>query len=110
MQNRIAKSWSGRLVTAGVLGFTLTCVTLAAMAAQGAWRTYLADDPVGRDVVMIESQAPLETMLTRTNKIKGEIKLNESDILQSPQAACCWLLPSPINGSVSPSPADSAWN
>jgi FKBP-type peptidyl-prolyl cis-trans isomerase len=56
------------------------------MAAQGAWRTYIANDPIGRNVVMIESRAPLETMLTRTNKVTGEIKLDEKDILQNPSA------------------------
>lgn len=71
---------------AGLLGLTVTSVGLAAMAAQGAWRTYLADDPVGRNVVVIESRAPLETMVTTTNKVKGQIKLNEADILQDPQA------------------------
>jgi FKBP-type peptidyl-prolyl cis-trans isomerase len=75
-----------RSAQAGVLTVTLTSVTLAAMAAQGAWRTYMANDPIGRNVVMIESRAPLETMLTRTNKVTGEIKLDEKDILQNPTA------------------------
>jgi FKBP-type peptidyl-prolyl cis-trans isomerase len=75
-----------RSAQAGVLTITLTSVGLAAMAAQGAWRTYMANDPVGRNVVMIESRAPLETMLTRTNKVTGEIKLDENDIYQNPQA------------------------
>lgn len=69
-----------------VLGTSTVALGLASMAAQGAWRTYLSDDPVGRDFVRIESKAPLESMLTRTNKIKGEIKLNPDDILQDPQA------------------------
>jgi len=73
-------------VQAGAIGLTLTSVGLAAMAAQGAWRTYIADDPVGRNVVMIESRAPLETMLTTTSAVKGTIKLSEADILQDPQA------------------------
>ena len=71
---------------AGVLGLTLTSAAFAAMAAQGAWRTYMADDPVGRNVVMIESNAPLETMLSTTGAVKGMIKLNEADILQNPSA------------------------
>ena len=71
---------------AGVLGLTFTSLGLAAMAAQGAWRTYIADDPVGRNVVMIESRAPLETMVIMTSAVKGTIKLNEADILQSPKA------------------------
>lgn len=75
-----------RSLQAGVLGITITSVGLAAMAAQGAWRTYFADDPVGRNVVKIESHAPLETILTRTNKVTGTIRLQEDDILQNPEA------------------------
>ena len=74
-------------VQAGVLGLTVTSVGLAAMAAQGAWRTYIADDPVGRNVVMIESRAPLETMLTTTSAVTGSIKVSEDDILQNPEAS-----------------------
>lgn len=73
-------------VRTGVLGLALTTLGLAAMAAQGAWRTYFANDPIGRNVVMIESRAPLETMLTTTNQVTGEIKLRADDILQDPQA------------------------
>ena len=71
---------------AGVLGLTITSAAFAAMAAQGAWRTYIADDPVGRNVVMIESRAPLETMVTTTSAVKGTIKLSEADILNNPEA------------------------
>lgn len=80
------RKFTKAFVRTGVLGFTLTTVGLAAMAAQGAWRTYVANDPVGRNVVMIESRAPLETMLTTTGQVKGEIKLRADDILQDPQA------------------------
>jgi polyisoprenoid-binding protein YceI len=80
------KKLAARSAQTGVLTVALTSVGLAAMAAQGAWRTYIANDPIGRNVVMIESRAPLETMLTRTNKVTGEIKLDEKDILQNPSA------------------------
>ncbi len=80
------KKFVRRSAQAGVLTVTLTSVGLAAMAAQGAWRTYLANDPVGRNVIMIESRAPLETMVTTTNKVTGEIRLDEKDILQNPSA------------------------
>lgn len=73
-------------VRTAVLGITLTSVGLAAMAAQGAWRTYFANDPVGRNVVTIESRAPLETMVTTTNQVTGEIQLRADDILQDPKA------------------------
>src|SRR5215216_4347940 len=86
MQKAVMQQIKKSLLGAGVLGTGTVVLALAGSAAQGAWRTYLSDDPVGRDWVKIESRAPLESMLTRTNKIKGEIKLNESDILQDPQA------------------------
>src|SRR5687768_17614436 len=69
------------LVTASV-----PVLGLAAMAAQGAVRSYYANDPVGRNVVVIESRAPLETMVTTTNKVTGEIKINPDNVLDDPQA------------------------
>lgn len=55
-------------------------LAMAGMAAQGALRTYYATDPVGRNVLMIWSRAPLETMLTRTNQISGEIKVDPENL------------------------------
>jgi polyisoprenoid-binding protein YceI len=75
-----------RILQAGVLGVSTVTVGLAAMAAQGAWRVYMADDPVGRNLVTIESRAPLETILTRTNQVKGEIKVNPENVLDHPSA------------------------
>jgi FKBP-type peptidyl-prolyl cis-trans isomerase len=75
-----------RVVQAGVLGVSTIALGLAAMAAQGAWRVYLADDPVGRNLVTIESRAPLETILTRTNQVRGEIKVNPDNVLDHPIA------------------------
>lgn len=59
---------------------------LAAMAAQGEIRSYYANDPRGRNVVMIESRAPLETMVTTTSKVVGEIKVNPDNVLDKPFA------------------------
>jgi peptidylprolyl isomerase len=56
------------------------------MAAQGELRAYYANDPVGRNVVMIESRAPLETMLIRTNQVTGDIHVNPDNILDKPSA------------------------
>jgi len=86
MKKSVKHSILQHSVQAGVLGLTFTTVALAASAAQGAWRTYITDDPVGRNVVMIESRAPLETMVTTSSAVKGTIKLSEADILQNPEA------------------------
>jgi FKBP-type peptidyl-prolyl cis-trans isomerase FkpA len=86
MQKAEMQSLKKRILGAAVLGVATIVLGLGAMAAQGAWRTYMADDPVGRNVVMIESRAPLETMLTRTNAVKGEIKVNPNNVLDHPQA------------------------
>jgi polyisoprenoid-binding protein YceI len=75
-----------RGVQAAVLGTATMAIGLAAMAAQGAWRVYMADDPVGRNLVTIESRAPLETILTRSGKVKGEIKFNPDNVLDQPSA------------------------
>ena len=61
-------------------------MTMIAMAAQGAMRTYYANDPVGRNVVSIESRAPLETMLTTTGMVVGEVSGDPKNILNAPKA------------------------
>jgi polyisoprenoid-binding protein YceI len=71
-------------VSIGLLA--LMMCAFAAMAAQGALRVYFVDDPVGRNVVSIESRAPLETMLTTTNAVKGEIRGNPENALDAPYA------------------------
>ncbi|HEX8237111.1 MAG TPA: YceI family protein [Abditibacteriaceae bacterium] len=75
-----------RLTQVFVSVIALTMCALAAMAAQGALRVYYANDPVGRNVVSIESRAPLETMLTTTNAVTGEIRGNPANGLDAPYA------------------------
>ncbi len=75
-----------RLTQIYVSVMALTISALAAMAAQGALRVYYANDPVGRNVVSIESRAPLETMLTTTNAVTGEIRGNPANGLDAPYA------------------------
>lgn len=75
-----------RKVIPGIAVATLI-TTLASLAvAQNALRTYYANDPVGRNVVMIESRAPLETILTHSNQVTGEIHLNPANLFDHPQA------------------------
>jgi FKBP-type peptidyl-prolyl cis-trans isomerase len=75
-----------KVAIAGALSLALGTSTLAAMAAQGALRTYIVNDPVGRNVVMIESRAPLETMLTRTNAVTATITGDATNIFQGSTA------------------------
>ena len=56
------------------------------MAIQGMIRAGYVDDPVGRNVVFIESRAPLKTMVTTTSAIKGEIKGELTNIINKPTA------------------------
>lgn len=58
----------------------------AGVMAQGASRAYFANDPVGRNVVSITSNAPLETMLTTTGQIEADIKINPNNVLDNPRA------------------------
>jgi len=79
---RVAKRVAqGVLTVAGV-----SVLGLAAMAAQGELRAYYVNDPVGRNVVVIESRAPLETMITTGNQVVGDIRINPDDVLDKPQA------------------------
>lgn len=64
----------------------VTGLALAGMAAQGAYRVYYANDELNRNVVMILSDAPLETMLTRTGNIMAEVKVDPQNALNNPQA------------------------
>ena len=75
---------TSRILSIGVASVALA---VAARAAEVALTTtYHANDPIGRNVVMIESRAPLETMLTRTGNVVGEIKLNPQNAWDNPQA------------------------
>jgi FKBP-type peptidyl-prolyl cis-trans isomerase len=56
------------------------------MAAQGAYRVYYANDEFQRNIVMIVSDAPLETMLTRTGNVTAEVKVDPQNALNNPQA------------------------
>jgi polyisoprenoid-binding protein YceI len=70
----------------GLATFALLNFAHAGVMAQDAARAYFANDPVGRNVVYILSQAPLETMLTRTNAVEASIKVNPKNVLDNPQA------------------------
>ncbi len=60
---------------------------LGAVEAQDAMRMYYVNDPVGRNVVSIMSDAQLETMLTRTSNIKANIAIDTTNVLNNPRAS-----------------------
>ncbi|RYG69682.1 YceI family protein [bacterium] len=70
----------------GIGAFALLNFAHAGVMAQDATRAYFANDPVGRNVVSIYSEAPLETMLTRTSAVEATIKINPANVLDNPQA------------------------
>jgi polyisoprenoid-binding protein YceI len=70
----------------GLAAFAVLNFAHAGVMAQDAARAYFANDPVGRNVVSILSEAPLETMLTRTSAVEASIKINPANILDKPQA------------------------
>lgn len=74
------------LFTAASLGLAVTTTALAAMAAQGMMRQLYVNDPVGRNVVVIESRAPLETMITRTSAITASVAGDPDNIFQTGKA------------------------
>jgi polyisoprenoid-binding protein YceI len=47
--------------------------------------TFIIDDPMTRNSVHVLSRAPLETILVRTNDVRGEIDLDPDDITDRPR-------------------------
>ena len=47
--------------------------------------TFVVDDPMTRNGVLVMSRAPLETILVRTNDVAGEIEIDPDDITDSPR-------------------------
>jgi polyisoprenoid-binding protein YceI len=47
--------------------------------------TFLVDDPMTRNGVLVMSRAPLETILLRTNDVAGEIELDPNDVTDRPR-------------------------
>ena len=70
----------------GAATTTFATLSLGGMAAQSAWRTYHANDPVGRNLVAIVSAAPLETMLTRTSAVTGTVEVDPKNPAKAPRA------------------------
>lgn len=75
-----------RRVQTGLAALALFNFAQAGVMAQGATRAYFANDPLGRNLVTITSNAPLETMLTRTGMIEADIKINPDNVLDNPRA------------------------
>src|SRR5713101_6282933 len=47
--------------------------------------TFLVDDPMARNGVLVLSRAPLETILVRTNHVTGEIELDPTNVTDHPR-------------------------
>ena len=47
----------------------------------------ICDDPILRNVVTITSQAPLETIVTRTQQVVGDLDFDVSNVLANPKAS-----------------------
>jgi polyisoprenoid-binding protein YceI len=47
--------------------------------------TFVVDDPMTRNGVLVSSRAPLETILVRTNDVTGEIDVDVADITDRPR-------------------------
>jgi polyisoprenoid-binding protein YceI len=46
--------------------------------------TFIVDDPMTRNAVYVLSRAPLETILVRTNDVRGEIEIDPDDVTDRP--------------------------
>lgn len=78
---------SSKIIKNAVLGLSsLSLLALAGARAQDAVRAYYANDPVGRNVVTIQSLAPIETIVTTTGDIKAEIGIDPANVLHNPRA------------------------
>jgi len=49
--------------------------------------TFIVDDPMTRNGVLVRSRAPLETILVRTNDVTGEVEFDPDDITAHPRVA-----------------------
>jgi len=49
--------------------------------------TFVVDDPMSRNSVLVSSRAPLETILVRSNTVTGQIQLDPHDITDHPRVA-----------------------
>jgi polyisoprenoid-binding protein YceI len=47
--------------------------------------TFIVDDPMTRNSVHVLSRAPLETILVRTNEVRGEIEIDPDDVTDRPR-------------------------
>jgi polyisoprenoid-binding protein YceI len=47
--------------------------------------TFVVDDPMTRNAVMVASRAPLETILVRTNDVTGEIEVDPANLTDAPR-------------------------
>lgn len=47
--------------------------------------TFIVDDPMTRNGVLVRSRAPLETILVRTNHVTGEIEFDPDDVTDRPR-------------------------
>jgi polyisoprenoid-binding protein YceI len=47
--------------------------------------TFIIDDPMTRNAVHVLSRAPLETILVRTNDVRGEIEVDPDDVTDRPR-------------------------
>ena len=47
--------------------------------------TFVVDDPMTRNGVLVSSRAPLETILVRTNDVTGEIDVDLADVTDRPR-------------------------
>lgn len=47
--------------------------------------TFVVDDPLTRNAVHVLSRAPLETVLIRTNDVRGEIEVDSDDVTDRPR-------------------------
>jgi polyisoprenoid-binding protein YceI len=48
--------------------------------------TFFVDDPMTRNAVHVLSRAPLETILVRTNDVRGEVEVDPDDVTDRPRA------------------------
>lgn len=49
--------------------------------------TFFVDDPMTRNAVHVLSRAPLETILVRSNDVRGEIEVDPDDVTDRPRVA-----------------------
>ena len=69
-----------------IVWFVFTAVLFCSIEPLAEQTTFRVNDPAGRNVVKFESNAPLETIVGKTGRISGFVRIDPDDLTSMPYA------------------------